>query len=393
MIKKYAYSTIILILFQSILFSQNFSFNYKKDDKYNIIVRGNVKIYLNGKYIGLNSKEAKILFRVEDVKDSSFFVSGDVFKIDKTLRDTKSVGYKIDDSYKSSFTLNRSGMLKFEEGANILIPNIITFPDKEVVINDSFESYGNVSLNFFNEEKPINLKTITYSKYLGKKDYYGKNYDFFEINYGYVNDGSTKIKKTNGYHKIRFVFDNNDGKPIFMDDHFEEEFLFENNDIIKQSGFYLYFYKPIEKMDKNKVIEDLTTDFFVENTDFKNDFEFKKKDNGISITLNNLKFKANTTDLLDSEKPKIDILYNLLKKIKDRTFVVEGHTALAGTETERQKLSEDRAKTIAELLIAKGIEQGKLLYIGKGAKEPVAPNDTEENMQKNRRVEILILED
>jgi len=83
----------------------------------------------------------------------------------------------------------------------------------------------------------------------------------------------------------------------------------------------------------------------------------------------------------------------MLKKVKDRSFMVIGHTALAGTEEARMKLSLERAMSITGSLIDNGINAKKLFYAGKGATEPVAPNDTEENMKKNRRVEIIILED
>ena len=86
-------------------------------------------------------------------------------------------------------------------------------------------------------------------------------------------------------------------------------------------------------------------------------------------------------------------LLSILLKIEDRSFLIVGHTALAGTEKTRMKLSLERAKTIADFFINNGIEGNRILFTGKGAKEPVAPNDTEENMQKNRRVEIIILED
>ncbi len=56
-------------------------------------------------------------------------------------------------------------------------------------------------------------------------------------------------------------------------------------------------------------------------------------------------------------------------------------------------LSVKRAKTIVDYLVSQGISPKRFMYEGKGGTEPVAPNDTEENMAKNRRVEIIVLED
>jgi flagellar motor protein MotB len=46
-----------------------------------------------------------------------------------------------------------------------------------------------------------------------------------------------------------------------------------------------------------------------------------------------------------------------------------------------------------DFLVSRGIRAARFLYEGRGGTEPVAPSDTEENMAKNRRVEVLILED
>ena len=72
--------------------------------------------------------------------------------------------------------------------------------------------------------------------------------------------------------------------------------------------------------------------------------------------------------------------------------MIVGHTALSGSRG-TVIVVRGEAKTIKDLLIDKGIEQQRLMYIGKGADNPIAPNDTEENRQKNRRVEIIVLED
>ncbi len=48
---------------------------------------------------------------------------------------------------------------------------------------------------------------------------------------------------------------------------------------------------------------------------------------------------------------------------------------------------------IVDYLTGHGIEAERFIYKGRGGTEPVAANDTEENRSKNRRVEIIILED
>ena len=74
--------------------------------------------------------------------------------------------------------------------------------------------------------------------------------------------------------------------------------------------------------------------------------------------------------------------------------MIIGHTTDKGTEKGRLKLSIERAKVIADYLIdQEAINLLKSSFGGKGGKQPIADNTTEEGMKKNRRVEIFILEE
>jgi OOP family OmpA-OmpF porin len=82
----------------------------------------------------------------------------------------------------------------------------------------------------------------------------------------------------------------------------------------------------------------------------------------------------------------------LLKSVPGRTLLVVGHTADVGSPGSQQALSVDRAQAIVDKLKAAGIPPSSLLYEGRGGREPVAPNDTEANKARNRRVEIIVLD-
>jgi len=97
--------------------------------------------------------------------------------------------------------------------------------------------------------------------------------------------------------------------------------------------------------------------------------------------------------LLPSEQAKLDQIAEILGRYGDRDILVGGHTALAGTEAGRQKLSEERAASVAAYLISKGARQTERVVVrGYGATKPVSDNSTEQGKKKNRRVEITILE-
>ncbi|MFN0105388.1 MAG: OmpA family protein [Bryobacteraceae bacterium] len=69
---------------------------------------------------------------------------------------------------------------------------------------------------------------------------------------------------------------------------------------------------------------------------------------------------------------------------------VEGHTDAIGSEEFNQKLSENRAGTVREYLVAQGLSGDAVTARGLGKTQPIAPNDTNANRQKNRRVELVI---
>jgi outer membrane protein OmpA-like peptidoglycan-associated protein len=110
------------------------------------------------------------------------------------------------------------------------------------------------------------------------------------------------------------------------------------------------------------------------------------------MLLYDLRFVADGDDLLASERGRLDAIAEALGRLSDRTFLVEGHTADLGKPAGQYELSERRARRIVDELVARGIPQNRFVYRGLGADRPIAPNDTEANRARNRRVEITILD-
>jgi len=81
------------------------------------------------------------------------------------------------------------------------------------------------------------------------------------------------------------------------------------------------------------------------------------------------------------------IIANNVKRIK-----VEGHTDNKGGKEKNQKLSEDRARSVADYLISRGIDKSRLESVGFGDTRPVAPNLTAKGRELNRRVEFIVVE-
>ncbi|WP_288756826.1 OmpA family protein [uncultured Treponema sp.] len=113
---------------------------------------------------------------------------------------------------------------------------------------------------------------------------------------------------------------------------------------------------------------------------------------GIRLTMQNLNFKPDSAELLPGENERLDQIAQVLKELPDQMFLVEGHTASVGYEKGEMKLSVERANSVANALIQRGIPREKFICKGSGGTKPIADNSTQEGKAKNRRVEITILE-
>jgi len=112
---------------------------------------------------------------------------------------------------------------------------------------------------------------------------------------------------------------------------------------------------------------------------------------GIQVT-----FQSGLLFDFDSDRVKADAATNLknlassLSKYPNSSLLIVGHTDAVGSDSYNQALSERRAQSTAMYLASQGVAASRLQTVGRGETEPVAPNDTDANMQKNRRVEVAI---
>lgn len=115
-------------------------------------------------------------------------------------------------------------------------------------------------------------------------------------------------------------------------------------------------------------------------------------ESGINITLDSgILFAVGSDKLQASAKKAIEKLANILVKYPDTNILVEGDTDNTGSREGNQKLSERRAKAVADYAISLGVASSRITTVGKGDTNPVAPNTTVEGRAKNRRVEIGVV--
>ena len=111
---------------------------------------------------------------------------------------------------------------------------------------------------------------------------------------------------------------------------------------------------------------------------------------GIKVKIENLFFATNKTYILPQSEQAMSDLATFLLENPTVTIHITGHTDAVGTDEANQILSEGRANAVRQNLIDRGVAPERMTAEGKGEKEPVADNDTEEGRQLNRRVEFII---
>jgi outer membrane protein OmpA-like peptidoglycan-associated protein len=101
-------------------------------------------------------------------------------------------------------------------------------------------------------------------------------------------------------------------------------------------------------------------------------------------------FKTRSADLDAASEPLLDSIADIAKRCGTVRIEVTGHTDTVGTKSGNQRLSEDRARAVVTYLVQHGIALQRIDAVGYGETRPVAPNDTEANRAKNRRIEFRV---
>jgi len=111
----------------------------------------------------------------------------------------------------------------------------------------------------------------------------------------------------------------------------------------------------------------------------------------VRITMTNqTAFDTNSTAIKPGFYTTMDKVADVVIRYGKTTLTVVGHTDNKGTTEYNQKLSEQRARSVAQYLESKDVNPVRLATLGKGETDPIASNDTESGRQANRRVEIYV---
>ena len=112
---------------------------------------------------------------------------------------------------------------------------------------------------------------------------------------------------------------------------------------------------------------------------------------GTKIVLNNIFFAVGKATFRPESNSELERLLKLLVDVPTLKIEISGHTDNKSSAEYNLKLSENRAKAVLDYLVKNGITTDRLVAAGYGFSQPIAPNDTEEGRQTNRRTEFKVL--
>ncbi|MBL7730778.1 MAG: OmpA family protein [Chitinophagaceae bacterium] len=115
--------------------------------------------------------------------------------------------------------------------------------------------------------------------------------------------------------------------------------------------------------------------------------EVKKR---VSKAAQNILFVTGSAKLQKSSNKGLDEVAKILLENPEMELQIDGHTDNVGSEEMNQTLSDNRAATVRNYFISKGISESRITAAGHGELEPIADNKTAAGRTKNRRVELVL---
>jgi len=389
------------IILSSVLgaYAETFAFKYIEGEKYRFITSVSERVSINGKFSHNADILDKISVEVTDVKDNSARYVCNFITSERAYGRTSA--YKLSDNYTSIFWRDSQGRYTIDKKYFMpVVRNVPIFPDRNLKVGDKWTARGeevhdlrrsfgiNDAFHF-----PINVNYI----YKGKIEKNGRELFVIGIDYSVFYKVKYKYRYSNivpsvitGYSHQTYYWNNDSGKPESYREEFDFIYHLTSGDYVEYEGTAEGNVIHSITLDKKKAVEQIQKQIKENNLP---DTTVKEDKHGVTINLENIHFPPNSPILVPAEKGKLDVIGKILKQFPNRDILITGHTAKIGTEQSCQVLSEERAKAVGDYLLSIGAKKAtQMIFRGKGAKEPVADNSTEEGRKLNRRVEITILE-
>ena len=470
------------------------------DGTYTLVERSNWSQYVNGRYIGLTSREARGY--LNPVGSGSWRgqrgtqYTGDFFVFQQTKRDNRTAAQGIDDILPSSFMMLGDGSIQFTELCFYpQLRNFPVFPQEKVKKGSRWQGMAERVVDPRNDKQFTVLEVPVEYEFVGEELYKGQPVyrikakfatRFNKYNPPRIID--SQLSQAAGTHDVDILVDKETCAVMMMLDRLDETFTYRNGETIRFKGTTSLFTEIPVQVDKKELYEravyiargeespaggsgtkkddgvgggsgtrpretgssggvgggkgsesgspgqtgsgsaggsggmgatgresagtgsskDKTgsgstggfgssgkrpgSDKLPATDQQDGMFQVEDTDKGVRLSVRDLKFVADSAQLLPQERGRLDAVAEVLKSVPGGTFLIEGHTAAVGRPAGEQQLSEERAQSVIAELVKRGLKAEQFMFKGYGGTRPVGDNNTDAGRAANRRVEITILQ-
>ena len=378
-----------------------FQFKHNKGDAVSHVSTVEEEAYLNGKlnnHTQFINRTSTTIVEVEE--DGSALLNTHYMTTQNSL--VNRTGNYLSWGEEANVTIRRTKLGELYDSDSDSLPtvrNIPSFPDYEVSVGESWQADGlevHDCKELFGMNQSLVIPfTATYT-YSGNDLINGVELQVIDVEYEFFQDNTrgkvyrgTTYAGAKGYAKQKIWWDCSKNDI----DHFNEEFQIKMVDIYGNT--FLFNGISTGEVTEYKSVNDDTNVKRLQNTVEKyqlDNISVRRGEKGLTISVENIQFEADSDKLLPSEKKKLEQLGEILKEFSN-DLLITGHCAERGTAKARQQLSEDRADAVADYLMGLNLRDEYHMFTqGKGSTEPIATNDPAEGRAKNRRVEITLMD-
>ena len=382
-----------------------FEFKHKAGDRYRILSIVQQEVLVNG----FLSHRAEILNRIAvEVTDETDGkgVHKAVFQTSERLvydllsgMHSGVSGFQWSREYESVFERDRLGRLTIDPQYYMpVVRNVPVFPNKEIKVGDKWYAAAYEVHDFrdaFGIEEPYRIPFNAFYEYVGERQWKGVSYPAFTVTYNVESRpapvrGQIYPVRISGSFNQLVYWDHDLGQTVAYEERYRITLIMTNGRSIEFRGTAQAEFVEAEGMNREQIASEIQKE--IERMEIK-DVNVRVVDEGISLSLEDIRFYADSDRMLPGEDAKLARIAEILKRYPDRDILVSGHAALAGSHEYLMDLSQKRARAIADYLLSENVRSDDRIVIrGYGAERPIADNNTEEGMRRNRRVEITILE-
>ncbi|RFF27598.1 MULTISPECIES: OmpA family protein [unclassified Wenzhouxiangella] len=121
--------------------------------------------------------------------------------------------------------------------------------------------------------------------------------------------------------------------------------------------------------------------------------ELRETDRGVVVTLGDVLFDSGETTLQPEARDHLDDVVRLVEGEPDKQIRIEGHTDSTGSSSANMRISRLRAEAVRDALVEQGIDADRIQAVGMGEDFPIASNESADGRRKNRRVDVILLND